>query len=429
MNLKLGTATTWGINIMVLLSVILGLWLGKRIFIPLVLASLFTAMLWPIVSWMNKKGVPAAGLTLRRTFPWIVGWRGRVRFPWSLACMIVVMGGVIFVLAIAAGFGVAMSKFVIDDGNPDKLKEVYRLLQRKLVRISPVPIAEDSPYFPPNAEDSEVYKNFVAAINNRELLQRLGLESASFLWDAIVITFVLLFLLIEGPMLNRHLVQIFGPSAVVQSKAVSALEDMGNQIRAYLVWRTLINFGLALLLGLIYYLLGLAQPWTWALVTAILFYVPYLGPILAGIGPVADAFISCESAWVAPGLLIFYTVVVIFEGYWIVPVVMGRSMEMNATTVMLACLFWEQVWGMAGLFLAMPLMAVVRSACAHVPDWRPWANLMGTDDEDHQPEEPTRHDTGSSPDFLADTQLMDGSEADSIYKATAERKSRSRQPE
>jgi hypothetical protein len=73
-----------------------------------------------------------------------------------------------------------------------------------------------------------------------------------------------------------------------------------------------------------------------------------------------------------------YGVVLVIEGYVLVPIVMGHSMQLNATTVMLACLFWDLVWGLPGLFLAMPLMAAVKAICTNVPDWRPWANLMST---------------------------------------------------
>jgi predicted PurR-regulated permease PerM len=101
---------------------------------------------------------------------------------------------------------------------------------------------------------------------------------------------------------------------------------------------------------------------------------------------VLDAFVTCESPWVSLGILVFYVAFVTLEGYFIVPVVMGRSMELNATTVMLSCLFWELVWGWAGLFLAMPLMAAAKTICTHVPEWRPWANLMDTSaDEDDLP--------------------------------------------
>ena len=40
------------------------------------------------------------------------------------------------------------------------------------------------------------------------------------------------------------------------------------------------------------------------------------------------------------------------------------------------------MWGTSGLFLAMPLMAAIKTICAHVPDWTAWANLMGTRDDD-----------------------------------------------
>src|SRR5439155_2738115 len=101
-------------------------------------------------------------------------------------------------------------------------------------------------------------------------------------------------------------------------------------------------------------------------------------------------------------LVIFYTAFITVEGYFIVPVVMGRSMEMNATTVMLACMFWELVWGPAGLFLAMPLMAAAKTICYHVPEWRAWANLMDTRDgpPDEPPDAPPRNDPADATQVL-----------------------------
>jgi predicted PurR-regulated permease PerM len=116
------------------------------------------------------------------------------------------------------------------------------------------------------------------------------------------------------------------------------------------------------------------------MLTAVACYVPYLGPLVAGIPPVLDSFLTSPTPWYAVGIMAFYIAVITLEGYVLVPVVMGRSMELNATTVMLACLFWELVWGLPGLFLAMPLMAAIKAICAHVPGWRPWANLMSTAD-------------------------------------------------
>jgi AI-2 transport protein TqsA len=52
--------------------------------------------------------------------------------------------------------------------------------------------------------------------------------------------------------------------------------------------------------------------------------------------------------------------------------------DLNATTVLLSCLFWDLVWGVPGLFLAMPLMAGVRAICLHVDGWQAWGKLMST---------------------------------------------------
>jgi predicted PurR-regulated permease PerM len=160
---------------------------------------------------------------------------------------------------------------------------------------------------------------------------------------------------------------------------------MARQVKTYLVWRTVINVWLGIVVGVVFLFARLSQPWTWAVLLAILNYVPYLGPLLAGIPPFLDALITVGPVE-AVIVLIVYTAIIVFEGYFVVPVIMGRSMDLNATTVMMACLFWELVWGTLGLFLAMPLMAAIRATAFHVPGWRPWANLMSANEG--EPPEP-----------------------------------------
>jgi predicted PurR-regulated permease PerM len=390
-NLNLNTSTRWGLNALILLGMIMALYLGRSILIPTTLALLLAAMLWPAVNHLHS-----------------TGW---LKLPWAMACLTVVGGLFLIALLVASGFGLGISKLIIDISSREKQVEVYRKFRDKLERMSPVPL--DDHYFNEDPEVSSVFRSIKGSLNPdnptfNEITRAILGTSKDFLWESILIMFLLLFLLLEGRMLTRRVVEIFGPSEMAQSKAVAALEDMATQIRAYLVWRTIINFSLALVLGVIYYFLGLSQPWTWALLTAILWYVPYLGPILAGVPPLLDAFISCDSPWIALGLAIFYTAFVTIEGYFIVPVVMGRSMELNATTVMLACLFWELVWGTAGLFLAMPLMAGVKTVCAHVPDWQPWANLMDTRDT---PPAPSISEYAKAIEGLMDdTQIMTAAE-------------------
>ena len=411
-NLNVSAATRWGLNALILLSVVLALYLGRAIFIPAVMALLLAAMLWPIVSWLSQCGVPLPGLAARPGWPWLRPCVWRLRLPWGLACFGTVGGLVLGILLLTAGFGLSVSKFVLDIGSYDKQREMYGQFRAKVEHMSPVNIDPHDIYFAEEPGESQIFKTVRSFFDPSKdsfvnMVASIGYSSTDVLWQVILVLFVLLFLLLEGRMLSRHLVSIFGPSEKAKRRAVDALKDMATQIRSYLVWRTIINFGMGLFLGLLYQLLHLSQPWTWALLTAILWYVPYIGPIVAGFPPVLDAFISCDP-WIAVGVLVFYVLFVILEGYFVVPVVMGRSMELNATTVMLACLFWQLVWGVPGLFLAMPLMAAVKTICMHVPDWHPWANLMGTREDPpvpkHEPEAEAA--PASDVDHLEDTQIL-----------------------
>jgi AI-2 transport protein TqsA len=365
------TATRVGINLLLLLGVVIALRLGQTFFIPTLIALLLAAVLAPAANWLNHK----------------------LHFRWGLACLTVILGLVVLNLLITAVFAVAvprMLQVLPPPNNPQQQIKVYKDLRRQLETMLPFEL--DESLFPPNPEDVtdigvfQYVTNFVVKYAPDALLQ-IALYGTSWLWQWILILFILLFLLLEGRMLIRRAVEVAGPSREVQARAGFILRDMARQVRTYLVWRTIVNFGLAVVVGTVYQVAGLHQAWTWAMLLAILNYIPYLGPLVAGVPPVLDAFLSISPLG-ALFILGFYIGIIVIEGYLVVPVLMGRSMELNATTVMLACLFWELVWGTLGLFLAMPIMAAIKAICYHVPGWRPWANLMGTTDVEPPPPVP-----------------------------------------
>jgi predicted PurR-regulated permease PerM len=387
---NVGAATRWGLNGLILLSLSVALYLGRSIFIPTVIALLLACMLWPAVRWLHQRGIPLVTVRLSPSFPWLQPMRWRLGIPWPIACGVAVGILVVLVMTTTLAFSLAIPRFLQSlPSDPDKAQEYYQTFRHRVARISPFPL--DEHYLPEEADKSALVAYLRSALDPKnpqlviETLKNLLGFGGYWLWQSILIMFTLFFFLLEGRMLSRRIVEVFGTSPEVQARVVVALQDMGVQVRTFLVWRTIVNLAMAVILGLIYYIVGLNQAGTWAMLTAVLLYVPYLGTILAGLPPIVDAFLTCESPWVAVWLGVFYMGVTTVEGYFIVPLVMGRSMDLNATTVMLSCLYWELVWGPAGLFLAMPVMAGAKTICYHVPEWRAWANLM--DVRDGPPEE------------------------------------------
>src|SRR5262249_23007458 len=218
----------------------------------------------------HQQGIPVPALALRPRFPWAWPCVRRLKMPWSVACAIVLSVLVLVALVITVGFSVAIPRMLQSLPNDDvKAQAFYSRIRERIQQISPVQI--DPQYLPEDAKQSEAVKYIQGALNPNtspfivNALLRLAAYGSNWVWQSILIMFILLFLLLEGRMLTRRVVEIFGPGAQVQGKAVEALKDMAYQIRAYLVWRTIINFGMGAFLGIVYHVLGLKLAWTWAL--------------------------------------------------------------------------------------------------------------------------------------------------------------------
>ena len=64
---------------------------------------------------------------------------------------------------------------------------------------------------------------------------------------------------------------------------------------------------------------------------------------------------------------------------------MGRSLDLNGTTVLIACLFWGYLWGLIGLILAMPITVSLKLVFQTVPELNRWAELMSLDWQSPEP--------------------------------------------
>src|SRR5205823_8888538 len=117
-------------------------------------------------------------------------------------------------------------------------------------------------------------------------------------------------------------------------------------------------------------------PFALGLFAGLLNFIPYVGQVIGGGLPTLIALGQTGS--LGDGLIVasVYLAVAGVEGYIVTPLVMGRSLDMNGTTVLIACLFWGFLWGLVGLVLAMPITVSFKLICQHVPALHRWAELM-----------------------------------------------------
>ena len=411
--------TRWGLNFLALFGVIIALAMGKPLIMPLIVALMLAAVFYPLVDllrvrWWLPRGVAAIvvmiGLILGMTLGviWIV-----VSVQSGFQEFGTPEGRLVYYMKLHNRIKedidpkLAEQLFPIEPPKKQPEKGEETATEKALEKTGPQPqepvvnksepakkpgeVKPDKPYvIDPN-------QSFIFGSLNKQfsmdgtLIPSLIYSTAEVSMITLIVLFLMLFLWMDGDMLAGRLAEVFGPrTGPYFSATFRALEEMSKQVRAYIVWRTAINLAISIILGIAYSAMGLKQPWSAAIFAGVMGYIPYIGHVAGCIPAILDGFVNVNLV-VVLWIVILYGVLLLIEGYVIFPLVVGRHMEMNATTVILACLFWQLVWGYIGLFLAMPLTAGIKAICANVAILRPWANLMGQHEIIPMEDEPGEH--------------------------------------
>jgi predicted PurR-regulated permease PerM len=193
--------------------------------------------------------------------------------------------------------------------------------------------------------------------------------------STVMLIILLYFLLAYDGVFLTKLIKLL-PTLADKKRAVSIATEIETNVSRYLLTVTLINIGLGFAVGTAAGLLGLPNPIMWGAMVAILNFVPYLGALTGIICMTLGAVLSFDSFGYA---LIFPAVYLLFatlEGNFITPWVMGRSLTLNPVMVLLSLSFWGWMWGIAGIILAVPILAAFKIFCAHIKPIEPIAEFL-----------------------------------------------------
>ena len=109
---------------------------------------------------------------------------------------------------------------------------------------------------------------------------------------------------------------------------------------------------------------------------AIVNVIPYVGGIISIFFPVIIAIIS-DTPSDAILVIIFYLIIQFFDVHYIVPKVVASKVKINALVSIVVVLAGGALWGFPGMFLSIPLTAIVKVIFDHVEPVKPWGFLLG----------------------------------------------------
>ncbi|WP_103172730.1 AI-2E family transporter [Paracoccus sp. SY] len=149
-----------------------------------------------------------------------------------------------------------------------------------------------------------------------------------------------------------------------------------RRVNRYLVVKTFVSALTAAGVWLIYVVAGLELAMAMALLTFVLNFIPNIGSVIAWGITVALAFVLTgdSTATIAVGfacLLVHFVLGNILD-----PMLTGQTLQLSSFGIILSLAFWGAIWGIAGAFLAVPIMVAVMIVCWHIPWLRPVAILL-----------------------------------------------------
>ena len=222
----------------------------------------------------------------------------------------------------------------------------------------PVPVQVQEPQTPPLQTLRELGGPLVAPIATAGL----------------VVVFVV-FMLLQREDLRDRVIRLLGARDV--ARATEAMDDAAKRISRYLLMQLVINVLYGIPVGVGLYFLGVPNPVLWALLATVLRFVPYVGPVIAALFPIALSF-AAAPGWTLPLLTIaLFVTLELFSNNVLEPWLYGSSTGLSPVAVLVAAVFWTTLWGPAGLLLSTPLTVCLVVLGRHVPQLGFFHVLLG----------------------------------------------------
>ena len=356
--------------------IVAALYFGSDLLVPLTLAILLGFVLSPMVSWLKRHGLPrtVAVFAVMALALAVVAASAFLMFGQLRQLARDVPAYEANVTQKLRALGTTLRQ----PGLFDELARVFSRVEREIDRAQ-------APAQPPPAAGRPARVEVVSvALTPLQRLSRWADTVATPLAMAgIVLVLVVLILLDRGELRDRAL-RLLGTDL---HRGTDALNDAARRVSRYLTMQLLVNavYGLPLALGL--WFIGVPGALVWGLLAAVLRFVPYVGPVIGALFPLALA-VAIDPGW----NLVLWTLALIvtlepISNNVVEPWLYGASTGMSALSLILAAMFWTALWGPVGLILSTPITVVALVLGHHLPQLRFLEVLLGSA---HALDEPTR---------------------------------------
>jgi predicted PurR-regulated permease PerM len=344
-NSKLPFYTKVTICLVGLIALLAIMYIAKSIIIPIVFAIIIAIVLHPLVNFLVRlkiNRVLAIILTMLLTF-----------------LVIAAFGAVLFSRAIQFG-----------ESWPELVQKFTSLLNQN--------IADAADYFNKDPQKihawftkmgGEIIKVSTAAIGQTLVLLGNGLVII------FLIPFYIFMILFYQPLLIEFIRRLSGSN--YESHVKGIVSQIKTVIQRYLVGLVIEAALMAAMNTAALLILGIEYAFVLGILAALLNVIPYIGGIIAVALPMMVALVTKPSLWYMFYVLVAYYIIQLIDNHYIGPYIVASKIKINALFSVIIVLAGNALWGIPGMFLSMPLLAIIKLIFDHIEPLKPWGFLLG----------------------------------------------------
>jgi predicted PurR-regulated permease PerM len=182
-------------------------------------------------------------------------------------------------------------------------------------------------------------------------------------------------ILLYHPILIEFIHRMFSEGN--QSKVSEIVSKIKNVIQRYLIGLVIEAGIVATLNTTALLVLGIEYAILLGIISALVNVIPYIGGLMGVALPMIVALITKSSYMYAIYILVIFYIIQLFDNNYIVPKIVASKVKLNALFSIIVVFAGNALWGVPGMFLSIPLLAIAKLIFDHIEPLKPWGFLLG----------------------------------------------------
>lgn len=336
----IGQRLTYGL--LALFLVIYGLILAKDFLYPIAFGILISYLLFPIVNFFEKKGVPR-------------------------------IASIFMTIILAVAIFVVIAFFVIKKANMflDELPTFQEKMQSHLISLQN---SIQEKFGIPAGRIRKFLLNSIFDIGSKS--ERIFDATTGTIFALLMQPVYVFLFLYYRTKFAYFILKIVGRQNRIF--AVSALREISQVVTRYMLGVTTVVLILCAFNSAGLMIVGLKYPLLLGIISALFSFIPYFGNIIGGLIPFTFAILIEDSASYAARVVIYIFCVHFFENNILSPNIVGNNLNINPFVIILGLILGAMVWGIPGMLVVIPFLAMLRIVIKKIPGLQPYVFLLGT---------------------------------------------------